>query len=157
MPQLGEIRSGPHIGFARYGAYIYLACRMCGKGRWVRRNWTKRPTFTGLCLSCYNHSQEKSGNRSPHWNGGQSMTTDGYIRVWLNPSSPFFPMVTKQGFVLEHRLVMAQSLGRCLFADEVPHHIDGDRTNNVRSNLQLMTKSEHNALHDHLSPKRGSR
>ena len=38
---------------------------------------------------------------------------------------------------MEHRLVMARSLGRPLLSHESVHHIDGDRKNNKLSNLQL--------------------
>lgn len=38
---------------------------------------------------------------------------------------------------LEHRLVMGRSLGRKLRSNETVHHIDGDKTNNALSNLQL--------------------
>lgn len=50
-------------------------------------------------------------------------------------------------FVLEHRYVMAQHLGRPLRQAEHVHHIDGDRTNNALHNLQLVSNSEHAHLH----------
>lgn len=47
----------------------------------------------------------------------------------------------------EHRVIMEQLIGRKLKADEVVHHIDGDRHNNSPNNLQLMKKGEHTSLH----------
>lgn len=41
------------------------------------------------------------------------------------------------GWELEHRVVMKKMLGRDLLPGESVHHIDGDRTNNDPSNLEL--------------------
>ncbi|MDQ1696617.1 MAG: hypothetical protein QOJ03_1970 [Frankiaceae bacterium] len=41
---------------------------------------------------------------------------------------------------LEHRLVMAQMLGRALTDDESVHHRDGNRLNNDSSNLELWSR-----------------
>lgn len=46
-----------------------------------------------------------------------------------------------------HRIVAEQMLGRSLKADEVVHHIDGNKRNNDPSNLMVMTQSEHCRLH----------
>ncbi len=48
---------------------------------------------------------------------------------------------------LEHRVVMAEVLGRPLREDEIVHHIDGDKTNNRIENLQIMTQEEHLKMH----------
>jgi hypothetical protein len=42
----------------------------------------------------------------------------------------------------EHRLVMERVLGRPLTTNENVHHIDGDRTNNDPSNLELWAKMQ---------------
>jgi len=55
--------------------------------------------------------------------------TEGYASV-ADPTG-------KRRYVLEHRLVMEQSLGRPLEEHETVHHIDGDKLNNDLSNLQL--------------------
>lgn len=46
-----------------------------------------------------------------------------------------------------HVVAMEQHIGRRLFANEVVHHIDEDRSNNDISNLRLMTRAEHASLH----------
>ncbi len=57
------------------------------------------------------------------------------------------PGATEHGYVLEHRIVMENHLNRLLLPSEVVHHINGDRKDNVITNLRLMTKSEHSRVH----------
>jgi hypothetical protein len=52
-----------------------------------------------------------------------------------------------KGYVPEHRLVMEQMLGRPLSSEEIVHHIDRNQGNNLPDNLQIMTQSEHAAMH----------
>ena len=83
------------------------------------------------------------GEKHPGWVGGRHTSEDGYIRVWLSADDPFVSMANKHsgangaGYCLEHRVVLARKLGRPLEEHETVHHIDGDRTNNKLSNLQL--------------------
>jgi len=49
--------------------------------------------------------------------------------------------------IRSHRLIAETVLGRSLSKDEVVHHIDGNGLNNRLTNLQVMPKSVHTALH----------
>jgi hypothetical protein len=49
-------------------------------------------------------------------------------------------------WVLEHRYLIEQKIGRKLTNNEVVHHIDGNEGNNKIENLQLLTKSQHARL-----------
>jgi hypothetical protein len=75
------------------------------------------------------------GNGS--WKGGRIKHPSGYMMVWVHPDSLFASMRIRTGYVMEHRYVMAQSLGRVLHRNETVHHINGDRTDNRLENLQL--------------------
>lgn len=57
-----------------------------------------------------------------------------------------------------HVVKMEEFIGRRLAPNEEVHHRDHNRGNNKLSNLQLLTKSEHAALHareNHINRKRG--
>lgn len=66
------------------------------------------------------------GEKSPYWKGGTSKDSSGYISIHIYPDHPFWCMAREQkgpgGFVYEHRLVMAQHLGRPLEPWEIVHH-----------------------------------
>jgi transposase-like protein len=80
----------------------------------------------------------RMATRETHWNwkGGQALL-GGYRIVLLDADSPYAEMRHSQGYVLEHRLVMAQHLGRCLKPEETIHHINNDKLDNRIENLQL--------------------
>lgn len=86
----------------------------------------------------------QKGEAHHNWAGGKITTSDGYVLVLVYPNDPFYPMAQVKGdgadgsrYVLEHRLVMAQHLGRCLADHETVHHKDLNHGNNTLSNLQL--------------------
>jgi len=70
------------------------------------------------------------------WRGGTG-TLAGYRFVWLPKDDPLHSMAWKSGYMPEHRLVMARSVGRPLDRRETVHHINGDTTDNRLENLQL--------------------
>lgn len=65
-------------------------------------------------------------------------TRFGYRAVYW----PEHPMANSAGAVYEHRLVMAEKLGRQLSTNETVHHLNGDRLDNRPANLELWTKSQ---------------
>jgi hypothetical protein len=72
--------------------------------------------------------------KNPKWKGGRRVDSDGYVLVkaWDHPKH------RKNGYVLEHRLVMERHLGRLLEDWEVVHHKNCDKTDNRIENLELL-------------------
>ena len=90
-------------------------------------------------------SESKRGHflRPTEFGGHRKKRPDGYIKVYV----PAHPSATKDGYMMEHILVMEKHIGRYLGKDEVVHHKNHNREDNRIENLQLMTFKEHAALH----------
>ena len=69
--------------------------------------------------------------------GGRYRLRAGYIQVLLPVGHPLRKMAMVSGHVLEHRLVMAEQIGRPLLDSESVHHINGKRDDNRPENLEL--------------------
>lgn len=65
-----------------------------------------------------------------------SRMNNGYV-MWKDRDSD---LAGSRGYVLEHRAVMAEKLGRPVRKDELVHHINGKRDDNRPENLELFYK-----------------
>lgn len=81
------------------------------------------------------------GERHPHWKGGRTRDGNGYVLCKYDQMDSIAAPMASSGssYILEHRLVMARSVGRALKSFETVHHINGVRTDNRLENLQLRT------------------
>lgn len=162
---LGDIKRGFELGYTSNKKYTWIACDICGKPRWVGVVGDKP-----LCLLCYHcavrtdeHREkmrrantgrhpsdetrskmsQRRGENSPRWKGGRIGAGKGYIKVQLLPDDPYYEMATINGYVLEHRLVMARHLGRLLKLGELVHHKNGVRGDNRPVNLAVVGTGNH--------------
>lgn len=74
-----------------------------------------------------------AGDRRQRRKSDRRVDGYGYVVVY----APDHPNAQAHGWVLEHRKVMADHLGRRLDDDEVPHHKNGIRSDNRIENLEL--------------------
>jgi len=142
MPEVGEIKRGIDIGRNTKHFFVWCICPECEEGRWLWKD--KRHLDTVICKSCRIRTQR--GATSPSWKGGK-FKQDGYVNLWLSPDNFFYPMANQDKYILEHRLVFAMALGRCLHSWEEIHHKNGIRDDNRWENLELTTKRGHSLSH----------
>jgi len=104
-------------------------------------------TISGwLRLQGISKRNSASGPDHGSWAGGRSKTNQGYLLVLLPTDDPLRCMALSNGYVLEHRLVMARHLGRPLSASETVHHINGARADNRIENLELRRGKHGNGI-----------
>lgn len=78
--------------------------------------------------------QKFRGENNSNWKGGRT-ERHKYILVTCPPE--FKVMAKKDGYILEHRLVMAKFIGRPLLKGEVVDHKNTDTRDNRPENLKL--------------------
>lgn len=60
---------------------------------------------------------------------------------------PDHPKANKYGYVLEHRVIMENHLGRVLNDNELVHHINENTKDNRIENLEVVTNKKHVGIH----------
>lgn len=95
------------------------------------------------------YTPKMSGANNPAWKGGVTYHNrhgnygaTKYVRC----PPEFLSMARKDGYVMEHRLVVARAIGRTLTRAETVHHVDHNPTNNALANLLLFATNRDHKL-----------
>ena len=86
-------------------------------------------------------------NGSPNYKSGTGITTDGYVWIYVKGRP--------HNQIKLHRYLMGKKIGRKLKFSEIVHHINFDKLDNRIGNLQIVTRSEHNKIHNSLKNRKG--
>jgi hypothetical protein len=101
--------------------------------------------------------KEWTGANNPAWKGGITIpTSENYIRrhgnhegaKYVKCPDDYLSMARPDGWVAEHRLIIAQILHRTLKRTEVVHHIDKNPMNNNPSNLMLFKNNKEHRMYE---------
>ena len=120
-------------------------------GYWLGKHLSKehKEKLSEASIGHISWYKGKTREKSSSWKGG-FVTNLGYLLFRVPEGCRFACMKKKDGYVLVHRLMMAEYLNRPLTEKEIVHHINGDISDNRIENLELMTLNEHAKLHNNL-------
>lgn len=153
-----------------------IVCAVCGNERYKPAAWLRRieiPTCSRRCngllrgpalgkhgykghLGWTKEGRARAilsttGPRNHAWKGGVTyFRKHGNYKPIKYVRCPiaFHAMARKDGYVMEHRLMVAQAIGRVLLRVEVVHHIDHNPQNNVLTNFQLFANNRDHKLYE---------
>lgn len=152
--------------------YFNCVCPVCDKKFHAKPTHKKR--YKAICCSMEcckklksinfsgenNHQYGLKGELNASWKSDEKISSYGYRLIRCLDH----PFRNKSDFVFEHRLVAEQYLlteensveinrRKYLKKEYEVHHIDDNKLNNNPNNLMVVTKSEHRAIHNYLSPR----
>lgn len=152
-----RVRDGVNIPYTRKKEIFSYKCDDCGinfeRSRNGKENGENR--LMHFCPGCYDFSKstlqvkrQKIKNRLVGTYGKRRPRgKTKYIEVWTGTDSWHQKNPKNNGWIREHIFVIQEELGYVIPTGHVVHHIDGNKRNNDKKNLILLTVEEHNNAH----------
>lgn len=91
-----------------------------------------------------NHGNHAKASRQHRWKPGSRVGSTGHVKVRVGKGHP---LADPNGWAYEHIVVWVAAGNQRPGPSEVLHHINEDKTDNRLSNLELMSRADHNRLH----------
>lgn len=132
-PKENDVIHASKLGYKMRGYMFWNLCPDCNKGRWVQRDYVG-----SVCVKCKHkrHGDYLRKENNHNWKGG--IASHGqYISVLVDKDNPYYSM-SRKGYILQHRLVMAEHLKRPLESWEIVHHKNRNKKDNRLENLELL-------------------
>jgi len=127
--------------FEQVDGWTRCECDVCARQFWRHPSHAaiaerRRQRYAYCSRQCLALGHKK---HPPNWKGGRFKCRDGYINIW----APDHPHTKTNQYILEHRLIVEENIGRYLGKDELVHHINGIRDDNRIENLIILTRKNH--------------
>ena len=149
LQRLIRPRQGHFMDLARKDAPAMIADYVQGlSSHALSRKYGHRYGYVRMILRAagipLRDDRDRVGPAAPQFRTGRRIVARGYVQVLVPKTHPWACMRNLKGYVLEHRWVMAQHLGRPLFPYETVHHRNGNHADNRIENLELWEGSHGN-------------
>lgn len=90
------------------------------------------------------HGNHAKASRQHRWRSGP-VASNGYVKVRVGKGHP---LADPNGYAYEHLVVWVSAGNNRPTRGHVIHHKNEDKTDNRIENLELMTRAQHNSLHN---------
>lgn len=91
------------------------------------------------------HKNHSKASKQHRWRAGSRAGSNGYVKIRVGKGHP---LADPNGWAYEHLVVWVSSGNHRPMDGYMLHHLNHDKTDNRIENLCLMSRAEHNRLHN---------